>query len=68
MDMEIPTVRFPRRRGRRNQGLVEQLHVNLPPDLKDWVMSQPEEAAPFVRRLLKEEYERQMQQLATSHS
>jgi hypothetical protein len=42
----------------------EQLHVNVPLDLKEWVMSQPEEASPFVRRLIEEERKRREQRQA----
>jgi hypothetical protein len=51
-----------KKRGRRDQGLHEQPHINVAPDLKEWVMQQPGDAAAFVRSLLekaREEYERQ---------
>jgi len=62
--MDTHTVRPTRKRGRRDQGMHEQLHVNVPLDLKEWVMSQPEEASPFVRRLIEEERKRREQRQA----
>ena len=56
--MDTPTVRPKKKGGRRSQGMVEQLHIQCTPELKDWVMAQPGDAAAFIRAVLEAEKRR----------
>ena len=59
--METTVAPRKRKRGPVKRG-YEDTHLLLPPELIDWAKQYPEGMGALVRRLLKEEYERQRRQ------
>jgi hypothetical protein len=54
-----PVRLLPKRRGPKDRGLHEQIHVQVTPELKEWLLNQQENIGVVVRRILQEEYDRQ---------
>ena len=62
--METPLVpKVPKKHGPVPKGYVDA-HILIPPYLNDWAKHQPEGLSGLIRRLLKEEYDRQHQHRA----
>lgn len=59
--METNTLSPRKKRGPKNKGLKEQVHVQVTPELKAWLAAQPEDASALVRALLIEERQRRRQ-------
>lgn len=63
--MDTTTVPPKTRRGRRDQGLHAQVHIQMTEDLKQWVVDQGGDTAAFVRMLI--ERERTRRELAAQY-
>jgi hypothetical protein len=59
--METNTTYATKKRGPKNKGLKEQVHVQVTPDLKAWLAQQPEDASALVRALIEQERKRRSQ-------